>query len=207
MLRPVTTRTIGPSSSWELRQGCQPGCGGALGADPGIVERGHPGGEVALADAEHVGGDLVEHLDCVRDRHPDGEAVGERVRAVARDGPAGIPRVGHHGGRRGDDADTESLRANGEGGRLRRRRAARRSRPGRRRPPGARRAGRAARRRSPRSRRTAPARRRPRRTAIRSAACASPSSFASSRSLPSRRRSAPSCRSLSSFTSLAPSGT
>ena len=195
MLRPVTMRTTGPSSSGSCGSAARAAPRRALDADPGVGEGDDGSGNLAPRSTRSMCvGDVVQDIDRVRDRDPDGEAVGEgrglarSARLVlppsCRPSRAPLPRRRRCGASRGERRQDRAAD---------RRRAARRSRPGRRRPRAARRAGRGSRRRSPRSPRTAPARRRPRRTARRArVASACPSSLASSMSAPSRRISAPS---------------
>ena len=64
----------------------QTGSGSTFGADPGVGVCRDAAGDLALGDAEHVGCDPVEDVDCIRDRHPNGEPVRERAGAVALDG-------------------------------------------------------------------------------------------------------------------------
>ena len=169
MLRPVT---IEHDRAVELGQLWQRGEAGAAAPStriPASAKARDASGDLALGHAQHVGRDLVQDVDRVRDRDPDGEPVREGAGAVARrpgarprscrPSRAPLPRRRRRG----------ASPASGPGRRGRSRRAARRSRPGRRRPRAAPPAGRGSRRRSRRSRRTAPARRRPRRTARRAA--------------------------------------
>ena len=110
MFRPVTTRTIGPSTSASCGSAARAGGARALDAHPerGVGRDG--AGELALAHLQHPIDDLVQLGDRQRNGNPRGQAVGERRTAVAFDGPPRTPRERHHRRLLRDDADAERPR-------------------------------------------------------------------------------------------------